>query len=185
MQKLQKAIGLIEILLVIIVIAIMSIAAIRYYSSTQAAQKVNDATQVFGEVRSAFQAYLADNNNNPYKSGTTVIQVSDLYNAGYLPSTYQCCGTSNMCAGNANQTSSAGGGCMPYGGTISLAVASGLLTITMTGIPLQDCTPIANRLESTMNTNLSESAVGSCTSDTTSTMGLTNPDNTVTANYVM
>jgi len=54
MNKIQKAIGLIEIMLVLVVVAIMAIASIKYYTSTQAAQKVNDAVQIFGEVRSAF-----------------------------------------------------------------------------------------------------------------------------------
>lgn len=182
----QKAIGLIEIMLVLVVIAVMSIASIRYYTSTQAAQKVNDAVNIFGEVRSAFGNFLVDNNNTPYKTGTTVEQVSDLYAAGYLPSTYEGCQSQSSDSGSGDSgSSSGGGGCFPYGGYITLSVSGGLLTIKMNGIPGNDCEPIANRLQSTMNTNLGESAAKACSASATSSQGVVNTDNYVSATYVM
>jgi len=192
MNKIQKAIGLIEIMLVLVVVAIMAIASIKYYTSTQAAQKVNDAVQIFGEVRSAFNNYLVDNNNSPYTTGTTVVQVSDLYSDGYLPDTYQGCqsqsgtdsGTNSGTDSGSGDDTSSGGGCFPYGGYITLSVSSGLITIKMNGIPGNDCEPIANRLQSTMNTNLGETTAKNC-STSGGSQGVVNLDNYVSATYVM
>ena len=169
-------------MLVLVVVAVMSIASIRYYTSTQAAQKVNDAVDIFGEVRSAFGNFLVDNNNTPYSTGTTVEQVSDLYTAGYLPSTYEGCQSQS---GDSGSGDSGGGGCFPYGGTITLSVSGGLLTIKMNGIPGNDCEPIANRLQSTMNKNLGENVTKACSASASSSKGGVNTANYVSATYVM
>ncbi|MAZ39536.1 MAG: hypothetical protein CMF49_05390 [Legionellales bacterium] len=166
--KHQKAIGLIEVMLVFAVVAVASIASIRYYSNAQAAQKINDTVNQYGEVKSAFENYLVDNNNNG-GTGKTTVQVYTLVSDGYLPDSY---GTT------AAQTTKAN----PYGGGILLDVESGMLNIYFQGLPNAACGQIVNRLLSTMNTTLGENAVSVCSAE--SSPGQGGSDDSVNKNYV-
>jgi len=139
----QKGIGLLEIMLVFAVIAVIAITSIRYYSSAQQSQKVNQAVDQFGEVKGAFENYLTDHNNDP--GNVKDYQIYNLVQQGYLPDAY-------------GQTKNAANQSNPYGGSITLLAVLGKLTISMDGIPQGTCDPIVNRLKSTMNQSLGERA---------------------------
>lgn len=136
----NKAIGLLELMLALSVIALIVIMSTRYYTSAQTAQKIQAATDQVNAVRGAMQnAVVGINTNLGY-----VPSIGKLVTLGFLPPSI--IGMSSMSAAAAKDS-----GINPWGGSIYVRHSSGLLfKVVVESIPsLQACRALKAKLEAT------------------------------------
>lgn len=124
MQKRQNGIGLLELMLALAIIAMMMVAASRYYKSTQTARKIHVAIESVQVLYAASERRVQD--RGQYGSGD---QIGDLITKGYLPDGFA--------------TSAA-----PWGGTITAVPISGniYLQATFPNVPTADCLNVKDKL---------------------------------------
>jgi len=123
MLKQQQGIGLLELMLALAVIAMMMVAASRYYQSTQVARRVQIAVESVQALYAANERYVQD-------YGISTVTLADLTSKGYLPADF-------------------GDTANPWGGDITLALASSstvYLKATFSKVPESDCKNVYNKL---------------------------------------
>jgi len=168
--KRKYAFSLLEIMLALSVVAIVTILAVRYYSSSAQSQRIQNAVDQINAVRGAMQnAVVGSNVNLGY-----VPQIGQLVTLGFLPPS--TIGASSMSAA-AGITS----GINPWGGSIYVQHNPGLLFKVVMVVPnIEICNVIKVKLESTaaspQSVNCRDSSGGDGGTDTTSSA-------TVTAQY--
>lgn len=120
----QNGIGLLELMLALAIIAMMMVAASRYYKSTQTARKIHVAVESMQALYSASERCVQD--LGKYSSGD---QIQNLITKGYLPEGFA--------------TSAA-----PWGGTITAVPISGdiYLQVTFPNVSTADCLNIQGKL---------------------------------------
>jgi type II secretory pathway pseudopilin PulG len=147
MKRLQRGIGLLELMLSLAIIAILLIMATRYYQSASNNQNINQAVDMFNAVKSAVKNYMNSNLNS-----TSYPTVGQLQAAGYLPDNYATSATANpwngtICVSKGNGPSTCGSS---TGGTFGVAMQS---------LPGSVCYQVYQRLQATIDTAAGERAV--------------------------
>lgn len=122
MSQKQNGIGLLELMLALAVIAMMMVAASKYYKSTQTARRVQAAIENIQALYSANERWVQDGHSNAGNLG-------DFTYNGYLPEDF---------ANTAN----------PWGGVINVEELDTIyLKAIFEKVPLSDCNNIAAKLD--------------------------------------
>lgn len=147
MKKMQRGIGLLELMLSLAIIAILLIMATRYYQSASNNQNINQAVDMVNAVKSAVKNYMNSNLNS-----TAYPTVTQLEAAGYLPDNYASSATAN-----------------PWNGSICVSKADGPTTcgsqaggsfgVALSGLPGSICNQVLQRLQATIDSAAGERVV--------------------------
>lgn len=122
MLRKQNGIGLLELMLALAIIAMMMVAASRYYQSTQVARRVQAVVESVQALYSANERWVQDGHDT---AGT----LDNFKTNGYLPEDF---------AVTAN----------PWGGKIELeALDAVYLKATFTQVPSGDCNNVVSKLD--------------------------------------
>jgi len=119
-----KGIGLLELMLALSIIAVLLVAATRYFKSTDSSRKVNAAVDILQVVINASEDWRTTNNN--YAD----ISLAALQKQGLLP-------------GNTEWTESSGN---PWGGGIKVTTndSGKTIALTLTQVPLKECNSLSD-----------------------------------------
>lgn len=82
-RRTLKAIGLLELMLSLAIIAVALILATRYYSSASQSQKIQTAVDMINALRGGFLNYIAGQ-----PGGQQNVTIGELVQAGYVPATF-------------------------------------------------------------------------------------------------
>lgn len=125
-NDITKGIGLLELMLVLAIISVMTVAAVRYFSIVSASSRIEQAMEMVSAIRAAGERWKVGNDD--YTSAS----ISEFVARGFLPSVY-----SNITT--------------PWGGTISATKNTdpAKLDIKFIGVPTKaDCSNLVNRIQS-------------------------------------
>jgi len=164
-NKYVKAIGLLELMLSLAIIAVLLIMATRYYSSASSSSKIQGAVDQVNAIRSAVQNATAGASSASAGSLT----IGYLVAAGYLPLSF-------VDAASVSAAETLSTAISPYGTSVGMSATATGLTISMDTPNKQTCEAIANKVNAT-----SQSQAASCSSGALSvsyTMGSSGSDNT-------
>lgn len=151
-KKSQKAIGLLELMLSLAIIAVLLIMATRYYSSASSSQKIQAAVDQINAVRSAVQ-----NAAGGSSSGAGNITASMLVESGYLPSSF-------IAPSLASSSTAATGYLTPWGQIEGLTLSTGTgktFSISMTTPGDDICNAVVQKLVATAQSTSATCSNGS------------------------
>lgn len=121
-KRKTMGIGLLELMLALAIIAMMMVAASKYYQSTQVARRVQTAVENVQALYSANERWVQDGH-------AAAGALGDFMTNGYLPEDF---------ATTAN----------PWGGTITVnALDTVYLKATFSKVPLNDCNNVTSKLD--------------------------------------
>lgn len=127
-----KAIGLLELMLSLAIIAVLLIMATRYYSSASSSQKIQAGVDQVNAVKSAMQNYANAGMNSEYTSAT----IGSLVQAGYLPSNFL-------------SSASASTAISPWGGVVKLTPSTTYFEVSMDTQDESTCQAVEQKIEAT------------------------------------
>lgn len=161
--KYCQAVGLLELMLALALIAIILIMTTRYYTAASGSQKVDSATQMVISTRAAVDEYMAGNPN------ATVPSVTELVQAGLLPTTF-------LNGSNDNNHTVSPWATAPTSDQLSISAATGGFSVTMITPTASVCSALSNQLQSTIEggaSGASNSKLNSSISCSTATLTAT------------
>jgi len=160
-KKSTRAIGLLELMLSLAIIAVLLIMATRYYSSASGTQKVQSATDMVNAIKAGVANYIAGSNIglSDNDKDTTSVTIGSLVKAGYLPTSFQ---------GSADDDGGDDGTSLitPWGdATATISVSRTTYGIDITKLGTKDaCQSVATKVNATME-EVGGAKAATCTGD--------------------